>query len=150
MYPQHMNSGSWFTAVQNWQYPNATLATDYQKMQYTFRNTSRRQKKKKKRPAQLQQFLALLNILLHDFHRNLWMHKHNEHMCRRSTWIYCVFRVFLIIFKVSYISLRPRKKPFLGTLSQEHLVNKDSESRNVTETSTNRGILSKKQIWLKD
>lgn len=42
----------------------------YQKAQYTFRNIFRT---KQKRPALLQNFFALLNILLHNFHRNLWM-----------------------------------------------------------------------------
>lgn len=115
MYPQHniriqvpdllqCRTGSIPTLL--WQLP------DYQKVQYTFRIPweEKKKEKKKERPALLQQFFALLNILPHDFHRNVWMHKQNECCLQRSTWkfgywpremlqreifwVYCVFRAF--------------------------------------------------------
>lgn len=172
MYPQHniwiqvpnllqCRTGSIPTLL--WQLP------DYQKVQYTFRNTLRRRGGREKRQALLQQFFALLNILLHDFHRNLWMYKQNEYILSAEAYLKIqiltqrdasnrhipsllnIQSILNNFQSVSYFCKTKEEIFYKWPLwSQEYPVNKNSKCRNVTQASTNRCILSKRQkFWLK-
>lgn len=92
MYPPH---NSWIQVPDLLQCRSGSIPTllwqlaDYQKEQYTYTNTLRGREgegwKKRERQALLQQFFTLLKLLLHDFHRNPWMHEY-MYCLQRSTW----------------------------------------------------------------
>lgn len=51
---------------------------------------------------------------------------------------------------MSYISISPRKKSFIGALwSQEHPVNKDSKHKNATQASKQAHLVQKPEILIK-